>query len=124
MATENEARDDVVNGARKVPVVVAIGASAGGVQALQNLFSGIPQDTGAAFIVVVHLDPQHRSELSAIVAARTAFLADRSWRSAGARAQPAPWSWRRRPPLGDAGGWRRRSRDTARSRALLFLLGS
>ena len=55
----------------KAPVIVAIGASAGGVQALQNFFGGIPQDTGAAFIVVVHLDPQHRSELSTIVAART-----------------------------------------------------
>src|SRR5215510_783339 len=59
------------DGADKKPVIVAIGASAGGVQALQNLFAGMPKDTGAAFIVVVHLDPQHRSELSAIVAART-----------------------------------------------------
>src|SRR5262245_43975745 len=60
------------NGSRdKAPVIVAIGASAGGVQALQNFFGVIPKDTGAAFIVVVHLDPQHRSELSAIVAART-----------------------------------------------------
>jgi len=56
---------------QQVPVIVAIGASAGGVQALQSFFSQIPQNTGAAFIVVVHLDPQHRSELSAIVAART-----------------------------------------------------
>ena len=53
------------------PVIVAIGASAGGVQALQNFFGAAPRDTGAAFIVVVHLDPQHRSELSSIVAART-----------------------------------------------------
>jgi two-component system, chemotaxis family, CheB/CheR fusion protein len=75
MATEKEevARGDIANGAKKIPVVVAIGASAGGVQALQNFFSGIPQDTGAAFVVVVHLDPQHRSELSMIVAARTAM---------------------------------------------------
>jgi two-component system CheB/CheR fusion protein len=52
-------------------VIVAIGASAGGIPALQSFFSGIPQNTGAAFIVVLHLDPQHRSELSAVVAART-----------------------------------------------------
>src|SRR5262249_17446688 len=31
----------------------------------------VPHNTGACFIVVVHLDPQHRSELPAIVAART-----------------------------------------------------
>jgi two-component system, chemotaxis family, CheB/CheR fusion protein len=58
-------------GTDQAPVIVAIGASAGGVQALQNFFGEIPQNTGAAFIVVVHLDPQHRSELSSIVAART-----------------------------------------------------
>src|SRR5215472_5651513 len=57
--------------ADKAPVIVAIGASAGGIAALQNFFAGVPQNTGAAFIVVLHLDPQHRSELSAIVAART-----------------------------------------------------
>jgi two-component system, chemotaxis family, CheB/CheR fusion protein len=57
----------------KLPVIVAIGASAGGVQALQNFFEEVPPDTGAAFIVVVHLDPEHRSELSTIVAARTSM---------------------------------------------------
>jgi len=59
------------NNTGKDSVVVAIGASAGGVQALQNFFGAIPLNTGASFIVVVHLDPQHRSELSTIVAART-----------------------------------------------------
>ena len=54
-------------------VIVAIGASAGGVQALQSFFSALPPNTGAAFIVVLHLDPQHRSELSTIVAARTSM---------------------------------------------------
>jgi two-component system, chemotaxis family, CheB/CheR fusion protein len=55
----------------KAPVIVAIGASAGGIPALQKFFSEIPQNNGAAFIVVLHLDPQHRSELSAIVGAHT-----------------------------------------------------
>jgi chemotaxis response regulator CheB len=58
-------------GSKHRPVIVAIGASAGGVQALQNFFGEISPNTGAAFIVVVHLDPQHRSELSSIMAART-----------------------------------------------------
>jgi len=58
-----------------VPVVVAIGASAGGVQALQALFSALPAHIGAAFIVVVHLDPNVRSELPAIIAARTGMTA-------------------------------------------------
>jgi two-component system CheB/CheR fusion protein len=54
-------------------VIVAIGASAGGVEALQNFFGALPPSTGAAFIVVLHLDPQHRSELPAILAARTSM---------------------------------------------------
>ena len=53
------------------PAIVGIGASAGGVQALQSFFSALPDNTGAAFVVVVHLDPQHHSELSSILAART-----------------------------------------------------
>jgi two-component system CheB/CheR fusion protein len=53
------------------PVVVGIGASAGGVRALQHLFEALPEKTGAAFVVVVHLDPETRSEMSSILAART-----------------------------------------------------
>ncbi len=53
------------------PVIVAIGASAGGIHALQSFFSALPEHTGAAFVVVVHLDPEHRSEMPAIIAART-----------------------------------------------------
>ena len=37
--------------------VVGIGASAGGLPALQAIFDGIPHDTGAAFVVVQHLSP-------------------------------------------------------------------
>ncbi len=56
--------------ARK-PLIVGVGASAGGVQALQTFFDALPDDTGAAFVVVVHLDPQSRSDLSSILATRT-----------------------------------------------------
>jgi two-component system CheB/CheR fusion protein len=53
------------------PAIVGIGASAGGVQALQAFFEALPGETGAAFVVVVHLDPSSRSELASILAART-----------------------------------------------------
>ena len=53
------------------PIIVGIGASAGGVQALQSFFDALPDNTGAAFVVVVHLDPQHQSELPNILATRT-----------------------------------------------------
>src|SRR5215467_13568632 len=53
------------------PVFVAMGASAGGVRALQTFFGSIPPDTGAAYVVIVHLDPERRSELASIIGART-----------------------------------------------------
>jgi len=62
--------DDAANMTGK-PVIVAIGASAGGVRALQAFFEAMPADTGTAFVVVVHLDPQHRSEMPSILAACT-----------------------------------------------------
>jgi len=57
-------------GQARVPVA-SIGASAGGVTALQSFFEALPDKVGAAFVVIVHLDPEHGSELSHIIAART-----------------------------------------------------
>jgi two-component system, chemotaxis family, CheB/CheR fusion protein len=50
---------------------VGIGTSAGGVHALQMFFESLPDDVDAAFVVVVHLDPGHQSELPSILATRT-----------------------------------------------------
>ncbi len=47
---------------------VGVGASAGGVAALQQFFQEIPADTGAAYVVIVHLEPTHTSELAEILA--------------------------------------------------------
>ncbi len=51
--------------------VVGVGASAGGVEALEGLFRGMPADTGCAFIVVTHLGPERRSLLPEIIARYT-----------------------------------------------------
>ena len=50
---------------------VGIGASAGGVTALQQFFQEIPPDTGAAFVVIVHLEPNYTSELAEILGRKT-----------------------------------------------------
>jgi two-component system CheB/CheR fusion protein len=67
--------NDNTNGAaardNSEPTIVAVGASAGGVSALQSFFAALPEQPGAAFVVVVHLDPQHRSELPSILATKT-----------------------------------------------------
>src|SRR5436190_22706037 len=65
-----ERDDERPRGSRDTPTIVAIGASAGGVQALQAFFAALPSDTGAAFVVVVHLDPERHSELSAVLSGR------------------------------------------------------
>jgi two-component system CheB/CheR fusion protein len=43
--------------------ICGIGASAGGVEALQQLFSALPADLGLAYVVVLHLAPDRKSEL-------------------------------------------------------------
>ncbi|MFL6656614.1 MAG: chemotaxis protein CheB, partial [Massilia sp.] len=40
--------------------IVGIGASAGGLEALELFFKGIPANSGMAFVVVQHLDPTHK----------------------------------------------------------------
>ncbi len=44
--------------------IVAIGASAGGLNALKTFFKHIPEDTRLAYVVVVHLSPEHKSMLA------------------------------------------------------------
>ena len=51
--------------------VVGIGASAGGLRALQSFFDGLPSDTGMAFVVVTHMHPEHESHLSELLQPHT-----------------------------------------------------
>jgi two-component system CheB/CheR fusion protein len=48
--------------------VVAVGASAGGLEAYTDLFRALPAQTGMAFVVVQHLDPTHPSMLTELIA--------------------------------------------------------
>ena len=49
------------------PIVVGVGASAGGLDAFQNLLSALPEGHGLALILVQHLDPDHESLLSELL---------------------------------------------------------
>src|SRR4030095_6556854 len=53
--------------------IVGIGAPAGGLEAFSQLLRALPTDTGMAFVLVQHLDPQHESQLSEILARTTAM---------------------------------------------------
>jgi len=55
------------------PTVVGIGASAGGLAALRRLFEHVPADSGLAFVVVVHLSPEHKSHLADLLQASVRF---------------------------------------------------
>jgi len=50
--------------------VVAVGASAGGVEALHAVASALPADFPVPVLVVQHMDPRHKSMLAALLARR------------------------------------------------------
>jgi len=56
---------------RKPNYYIAIGASAGGLEALESLFKSIPEDTGATFIVIQHLSPDYKSLMDELLARHT-----------------------------------------------------
>ncbi len=51
--------------------IVGIGASAGGLPAMEGLFKGVPDRPGCAFVIVTHLTPERHSLLDKIVARYT-----------------------------------------------------
>jgi two-component system CheB/CheR fusion protein len=58
----SEASDDERRGASAFPIV-GVGASAGGLEAFTQLLEELPSDTGAALVLIQHLDPKHESRL-------------------------------------------------------------
>lgn len=53
-----------------VAPIVGLGASAGGLEALQQLLAEVSPGTGMAYVVIQHLDPEHRSMLAGLLAPR------------------------------------------------------
>ncbi len=51
--------------------IVAIGASAGGLEALTELLQHLPPDLGMAYVYVQHLSPSHESQLPEIIQRKT-----------------------------------------------------
>ncbi|BBA35729.1 methylase of chemotaxis methyl-accepting protein [Methylocaldum marinum] len=52
----------------QIPIMVGIGASAGGLNSLQNLFQAIEPGIGFAFLLAQHLSPDHDSKFPEILA--------------------------------------------------------
>jgi two-component system CheB/CheR fusion protein len=53
--------------------IVAIGASAGGIEAMRGFFETMPADSGLCFVIILHLAPDRKSLLSEILSRWTAM---------------------------------------------------
>jgi len=51
--------------------VVGIGASAGGLKALEAFFDSLPGETGLAYVVITHLHPEHESHMAELLQRHT-----------------------------------------------------
>jgi two-component system CheB/CheR fusion protein len=68
--------------------LVGLGGSAGAIPALQQFFESMPPDSGQAFVVVMHLAPEHESSLAELLQRCTAMpVIQLSGRT------PRPWSF-------------------------------
>ncbi|HYJ38040.1 MAG TPA: chemotaxis protein CheB, partial [Chitinophagaceae bacterium] len=70
MKNNNKPKDQSKERSKPFPIV-AIGASAGGLEAITELLKNLSPETGMAYVYVQHLDPSHESMLSSILARAT-----------------------------------------------------
>jgi two-component system CheB/CheR fusion protein len=71
-ASSKTARQEAKTARKSKPFpIVAIGASAGGLEAMTTFLDALPADTGMAYVYVQHLDPSHESMLPEILAWHT-----------------------------------------------------
>lgn len=75
MATEGPQQKKGVDPERgsAEPIIVAVGGSAGGLEAFRGFIAGLPPRSGIAYILVQHLDPDHPSMLADLLAKGTPF---------------------------------------------------
>ena len=71
METETQTATTAHDSLRTPSYIVGIGASAGGLEALERFFDNLPRDTGMAFVVVQHLSPDFKSLMDELLARHT-----------------------------------------------------
>ncbi len=59
------------DGPREHPFIVGVGASAGGLDAIERFFANMPVDSGMAFVIVQHLSPNYESLMDELLARHT-----------------------------------------------------
>ncbi len=65
--TDRAAGAPLANAGDERVTVVAIGASAGGLAALKAFFAHVPKGSGVAYVVIMHLSPEHESHLEELL---------------------------------------------------------
>ena len=96
-------------------VVVGIGASAGGIRACREFLPHAPPDSGMAYVVILHLSPDHESQLAEVLQHATAMPVTQVTEPRHGRARPRL----RDPAEQEPGDGRRRSLDAlARSQRI------
>lgn len=55
------------------PLIIGVGASAGGLEALQQFFGRMPNNSGLSFVVVQHLSPDYKSLMADILSKHTSM---------------------------------------------------
>jgi two-component system CheB/CheR fusion protein len=54
-------------------LIVGLGASAGGIKACREFFAHVPRNTGIGWVVILHLSPDHDSQLAEVLQGSTAL---------------------------------------------------
>ena len=60
----------VTGNAERPAAIVGIGASAGGIEAMKRFLAATPADTGLGYVLVMHLQPGHKSHLAQVLQAK------------------------------------------------------
>jgi two-component system CheB/CheR fusion protein len=66
-------KDNARSAGRSTFPIVGIGASAGGLEALELFLENVPADSGIAFVIVQHLDPMHKCIMPELLQRATAM---------------------------------------------------
>jgi len=72
-ATKEKAAPDALEKGKEFPIV-GIGASAGGLEALEIFFTNMPAQSNTAFVIIQHLSPTHKSIMSSLLSKYTQMI--------------------------------------------------
>lgn len=77
MPAKSRAPGDVDAPGSEGPHIVALGASAGGLEALQTFFGRMPSDSGLSFVLIQHLSPDFKSLMDELLSRHTSMTIHR-----------------------------------------------